>query len=311
MQEEVSSWKRPPTVAPSRCCLAMRYTHVTSPALMTRSEASSPALDGYASTSPIVGIQWSHDPSSSSWASSSPLSLTSSSLTPPPVAPTTWWSSFSLLMPSASLTSASLPMSTTINAERGVISSSTETLLSSRVLYARSFSRVDDEIRSFRSCLRWMCVEQSDGRHAMVSRSLFLLLGVFAPIISPTPSSIVPTTWWSSSPSPMKDPKEVETLAKGSGSPSKCSWFVFQGLFEGLKAYKKEDGSILLFRPHENALRMRMGAERMCMPSPAVEQFVDAVKLTVLANKRWVVLTLLSSFKFKHIYMEYKTRKLL
>ncbi|RZR96379.1 hypothetical protein BHM03_00025385 [Ensete ventricosum] len=90
-----------------------------------------------------------------------------------------------------------------------------------------------------------------------------------------------------------------------------CSWFVFQGLFEGLKAYKKEDGSILLFRPHENALRMRMGAERMCMPSPAVEQFVDAVKLTVLANKRWVVLTLLSSFKFKHIYMEYKTRKLL
>lgn len=61
-----------------------------------------------------------------------------------------------------------------------------------------------------------------------------------------------------------------------------------QGLFEGLKAYRKEDGSILLFRPEENALRMRMGAERMCMPSPTVEQFVDAVKLTVLANKRWV-----------------------
>ncbi|XP_008790278.2 branched-chain-amino-acid aminotransferase 3, chloroplastic-like [Phoenix dactylifera] len=61
-----------------------------------------------------------------------------------------------------------------------------------------------------------------------------------------------------------------------------------QGLFEGLKAYRKEDGSILLFRPEENALRMRMGAERLCMPAPTVEQFVDAVKLTVLANKRWV-----------------------
>lgn len=61
-----------------------------------------------------------------------------------------------------------------------------------------------------------------------------------------------------------------------------------QGLFEGLKAYRKKDGSILLFRPEENALRMRMGAERMCMPSPTVEQFVDAVKLTVLKNKRWV-----------------------
>lgn len=61
-----------------------------------------------------------------------------------------------------------------------------------------------------------------------------------------------------------------------------------QGLFEGLKAYRKEDGSILLFRPEENALRMQMGAERMCMPSLSVDQFVDAVKETVLANRRWV-----------------------
>ncbi|CAL4923708.1 unnamed protein product [Urochloa decumbens] len=61
-----------------------------------------------------------------------------------------------------------------------------------------------------------------------------------------------------------------------------------QGLFEGLKAYRKPDGSILLFRPEENALRMQTGAERMCMPAPSVEQFVDAVKQTVLANKRWV-----------------------
>lgn len=61
-----------------------------------------------------------------------------------------------------------------------------------------------------------------------------------------------------------------------------------QGLFEGLKAYRKEDGSILLFRPDENARRMISGAERMCMPSLSVEQFVDAVKKTVMANKRWV-----------------------
>ncbi|BAB10685.1 branched-chain amino acid aminotransferase [Arabidopsis thaliana] len=61
-----------------------------------------------------------------------------------------------------------------------------------------------------------------------------------------------------------------------------------QGLFEGLKAYRKQDGNILLFRPEENAIRMRNGAERMCMPSPTVEQFVEAVKTTVLANKRWI-----------------------
>ncbi|KAH9664082.1 Branched-chain-amino-acid aminotransferase 3 [Citrus sinensis] len=60
------------------------------------------------------------------------------------------------------------------------------------------------------------------------------------------------------------------------------------GLFEGLKAYRKQDGNILLFRPEENAMRMQVGAERMCMPSPSVEQFVEAVKATVLANKRWI-----------------------
>jgi branched-subunit amino acid aminotransferase/4-amino-4-deoxychorismate lyase len=51
---------------------------------------------------------------------------------------------------------------------------------------------------------------------------------------------------------------------------------------------RKKDGRILLFRPEENALRMKMGAERLCMPSPSVEQFVEAVKQTVIANKRWV-----------------------
>ncbi|GMH14712.1 hypothetical protein Nepgr_016553 [Nepenthes gracilis] len=61
-----------------------------------------------------------------------------------------------------------------------------------------------------------------------------------------------------------------------------------QGLFEGLKAYRKQDGNILLFRPDENALRLRMGAERMCMPAPTVEQFVEAVKNTVLANEHWI-----------------------
>ncbi|KAJ6799790.1 branched-chain-amino-acid aminotransferase 5, chloroplastic-like isoform X1 [Iris pallida] len=62
-----------------------------------------------------------------------------------------------------------------------------------------------------------------------------------------------------------------------------------QGVFEGLKAYRKRDGcGFLLFRPVENAIRMQMGADRMCMPSPSADQFIDAMKETVLANRRWV-----------------------
>ncbi|KAK9670012.1 hypothetical protein RND81_13G170400 [Saponaria officinalis] len=61
-----------------------------------------------------------------------------------------------------------------------------------------------------------------------------------------------------------------------------------QGLFEGLKAYRTQNGNIVLFRPEENALRMRSGAERMCMSAPTVDQFLEAVKETVLANERWI-----------------------
>ncbi|KDP41565.1 hypothetical protein JCGZ_15972 [Jatropha curcas] len=61
-----------------------------------------------------------------------------------------------------------------------------------------------------------------------------------------------------------------------------------QGIIENMKAYKKDDGSILLFRPEANALRMTMGADRMCMPAPTFDQFLEAVKVTVSANRRWI-----------------------
>ncbi|CAN1341205.1 Branched-chain-amino-acid aminotransferase 2, chloroplastic [Linum perenne] len=61
-----------------------------------------------------------------------------------------------------------------------------------------------------------------------------------------------------------------------------------QGLFEGTKAYRKDDGGLLLFRPELNAMRMQKGAERMCMPCPSTDQFIESVKQIALANNRWV-----------------------
>lgn len=61
-----------------------------------------------------------------------------------------------------------------------------------------------------------------------------------------------------------------------------------KGVLEGMKVLRREDGKIMLFRPDQNASRMKIGAERMCMPSPSIDQFIDAVKQTALANKRWV-----------------------
>ncbi|GJN08566.1 hypothetical protein PR202_ga26504 [Eleusine coracana subsp. coracana] len=72
-------------------------------------------------------------------------------------------------------------------------------------------------------------------------------------------------------------------------SPSSGVLNYGQGLFEGMKAYRRVGrAGYTLFRPEENARRMQHGAERMCMPAPSLDQFVDAVKQTVLANGRWV-----------------------
>lgn len=61
-----------------------------------------------------------------------------------------------------------------------------------------------------------------------------------------------------------------------------------QSSFEGMKAYCAEDGSINLFRPYENAKRMKKSCERLLMPGFPVDRFVEAVKETVRANKDWL-----------------------
>lgn len=61
-----------------------------------------------------------------------------------------------------------------------------------------------------------------------------------------------------------------------------------QEIFEGMKAYRAADGRILLFRPDCNAKRMQDSAERLCMPTIPVEDFVQAVKALVEIDCGWV-----------------------
>ena len=61
-----------------------------------------------------------------------------------------------------------------------------------------------------------------------------------------------------------------------------------QQCFEGLKAYRTKDGSIQLFRPYENAKRMKLSCERLLMPVYPEDRFVEAVKRVVKANEDWV-----------------------
>lgn len=60
-----------------------------------------------------------------------------------------------------------------------------------------------------------------------------------------------------------------------------------QEIFEGMKAYRQEDGGIALFRPEENARRFNRSADRMAMPQVPEELFIEAVRQQVAADRDW------------------------
>lgn len=61
-----------------------------------------------------------------------------------------------------------------------------------------------------------------------------------------------------------------------------------QETFEGMKAYKTQDGRVLLFRPEMNALRFQKSNERLCMPILPIEDFVKAVETLVKLEQEWI-----------------------
>ncbi|MBR5447406.1 MAG: branched chain amino acid aminotransferase, partial [Clostridia bacterium] len=58
-------------------------------------------------------------------------------------------------------------------------------------------------------------------------------------------------------------------------------------IFEGLKAYRRADGEVQLFRPMENIRRMNASAERLCLPQLPEEETLEALKTFVSLEKDW------------------------
>lgn len=61
-----------------------------------------------------------------------------------------------------------------------------------------------------------------------------------------------------------------------------------QQCFEGLKAYRRKDGEIQLFRPDQNAKRLNNSCKRILMPEIPEEKFIDACIQVVKANEAYV-----------------------
>jgi len=61
-----------------------------------------------------------------------------------------------------------------------------------------------------------------------------------------------------------------------------------QEIFEGLKAYRHDDGSIWTLRPEANAARFARSAHRLALPPLNEDDFIRSIDLLVQTDHRWV-----------------------
>ncbi|KAI5452690.1 branched-chain-amino-acid transaminase bat2 [Naganishia albida] len=59
-------------------------------------------------------------------------------------------------------------------------------------------------------------------------------------------------------------------------------------LFEGMKAYRCEDGTIRLFRPDMNMARMNRSAARIALPQFNGEALIELIKKMVVLDSKWI-----------------------
>lgn len=70
--------------------------------------------------------------------------------------------------------------------------------------------------------------------------------------------------------------------------PSLAALHYGQAIFEGIKAYKMQDGSVQIFRPYDNYKRFNLSAIRMQMPEVPEEIFMDGLRMLIDIDKDWV-----------------------
>ena len=61
-----------------------------------------------------------------------------------------------------------------------------------------------------------------------------------------------------------------------------------QAVFEGLKAFRQQDGEIAVFRPDAHAARFRRSARRLALPELPESAFIEAIELVLGLDQDWV-----------------------
>lgn len=70
--------------------------------------------------------------------------------------------------------------------------------------------------------------------------------------------------------------------------PSARVFHYGQAVFEGMKAYKDDEGEVWLFRPDENFIRINKSAKRLAIPEFPEEYFFEGMKTLLNMEKDWI-----------------------
>ena len=79
-------------------------------------------------------------------------------------------------------------------------------------------------------------------------------------------------------------PMEADTSFTMSLNPYALVMHYAVACFEGLKAFRQKDGRVVMFRPDENAARLRRSAAYLGLPEPPVELFIQLCEECVRRN---------------------------
>jgi len=70
--------------------------------------------------------------------------------------------------------------------------------------------------------------------------------------------------------------------------PSAKIFHYGQSIFEGMKAYKDEQGDVFLFRPLDNFKRLNISAKRLAIPELPEAYFMEGLKTLLEVDKDWI-----------------------
>jgi len=81
---------------------------------------------------------------------------------------------------------------------------------------------------------------------------------------------------------------EIKPYAQITISPANAAIHYGQSIFEGIKAFRHENGNAFIFRPHDNFKRFNISAERMQMPPVPEEIFIEGMRQLIAIDKEWI-----------------------